>query len=183
MLSRLEEGIENFTHYYWKVQAIDEYGAIRNSDVWQFYTDDKDNPAWGALEVNVFDRITGLSINNASINIGNFSEVSKTSNGYALSMIPPAIYKISINAPQYLDAVYDNVKIPIMEKVTRSFELIPEKIPGDINKNNLIDLEDAILALKILSQSKMYVTELYTINADYNIGLSEAIYILQKIND
>jgi hypothetical protein len=34
-----DDGIEDASHYYWKVWAVNEYGEIQKSDVRQFYTD------------------------------------------------------------------------------------------------------------------------------------------------
>ena len=56
--------------------------------------------------------------------------------------------------------------------------------PGDMNGNGVIDLADAILALRVLAG--IPVTDTINLNADVNsdkkIGIEEVIYILQKVS-
>jgi hypothetical protein len=55
---------------------------------------------------------------------------------------------------------------------------------GDLNGDGTIDLQDAILALQILSSAPL--TQIYKeadINGDGTIGIPEAIYILQKVGE
>jgi uncharacterized protein YkwD len=58
-----------------------------------------------------------------------------------------------------------------------------EEIPGDLDGNDVVGLEDAILALMVLSKTTVTATISLDneVDGDYKIGLSEAIYIMQKI--
>jgi hypothetical protein len=55
---------------------------------------------------------------------------------------------------------------------------------GDINGDQSVGLEDAILALQVLAGTQpgeqVYLTT--EVNADSKIGLEEAVYILQKVS-
>ena len=62
-----------------------------------------------------------------------------------------------------------------------------DKLTGDIDGNNVLNLTDAILALQTLSgMTPSNVRQNYVIseadaNDDTKIGLEEVIYILQKV--
>jgi hypothetical protein len=56
--------------------------------------------------------------------------------------------------------------------------------PGDITGDGVVDLADLILVLQILAQnSELPVYANADVNDDGRIGLSEAIYILQKLSE
>jgi len=185
LISRFD-GIENFTTYYWKVQAIDEYGAIRESETWEFYTDDPNNPPWGGIEAYVYNKATGLAVDNAIIVIDKLNNLIKTKKGaYILDIIPPSIYKIIINAPGYNEAIYDDIEIPFMDTLKTSFQLIPITIHGDLNMNGIIDLGDAVTGFKLLSGmiEQSLVPKELDIDGDQVIGLSEVIYVMQQLKE
>jgi hypothetical protein len=57
-------------------------------------------------------------------------------------------------------------------------------LPGDINHDNLVDLADAILALRILSgqpPSLPSLPQAGDINGDGRIGIEEVLFILQRV--
>jgi len=58
--------------------------------------------------------------------------------------------------------------------------------PGDINGDEIVDLADAILALRVLAGVN-YGTETVNLDADVNgdgmIGIEEAIHVLQVISE
>ncbi len=51
--------------------------------------------------------------------------------------------------------------------------------PGDVNNDGLVDLRDAISALRVLLDSNASVHTTGDINGDNKIGLEEVVYILQ----
>jgi len=184
LISRYD-GLENFTTYYWQVLAIDFYGGIQQSDIWEFYTDDPDNPIWGAIEAHVYDGITGNSIDNAEIRLGNLSTFNNIENGYFLDLVIPGDdYQVSIRAKGYADAVFDNIVIPKMDTVTKTFKLLPSSLlPGDMNINGRIDLGDVVLGLQFLSKFNPQITIPIQVDADGDggIGLSDVIYVMQRL--
>jgi len=177
------DGLENFTTYYWQVLAIDLYGGIQKSDIWEFYTDDPDNPVWGAIEANVYDGITGNPVDNAEIRLGNLSTLNKTENGYFLDLVPPdANYRVSIRAQGYAETIFENIEIPEMETVAKTFKLLPSSmLPGDMNVNGRIDLGDVVLGLQFLSKFDSIITIPKQVDCDDDgiIGLSDVIYVMQ----
>jgi len=54
--------------------------------------------------------------------------------------------------------------------------------PGDVNGDGVVDLVDAILALKVMVHlTAPFVNYTADLNQDHKIGLAEAIFILQKV--
>jgi len=185
LISR-SDGLENFTTYFWQILAIDFYGGIQKSDTWEFYTDDPENPVWGAIEAYVYDDITGKPIVSAEIRLGNLSYFMKTENGYILNKIPPGDdYRVSIRAQGYADATFANIEIPKMDIVTKAFKLLPmlSMLPGDLNVNGRIDLEDVVLGIQFLSKydPNISIPKQVDCNDDGIIGLSDVIYVMQRL--
>lgn len=57
-----------------------------------------------------------------------------------------------------------------------------EGVDGDVNGDGIISLEDAITALQVLSGiNSGAITDTYDIDGDGKLGLTEIIYILEKI--
>ena len=54
-------------------------------------------------------------------------------------------------------------------------------LKGDVNRDNLVNLTDAILSMQILVDIKPIVYITGDVNNDGKIGLPEVIYILQKV--
>jgi len=164
-------GIKNFTRYYWKVIAIDQYGAKRESDIWTFYTDDKNNPPWGALEAYVFNKINGQIVNDARVIVGNLTNSQETSKGYYLDFIPPGAYNIIIKAPGYLTKSYPDIEIPRMETLIRNFKLCPEGKKGDLNLDGEVNISDAIFGLKVLAHKEACV----------HVDMRIVLYVFQEV--
>ena len=60
---------------------------------------------------------------------------------------------------------------------------IRQPVPGNVNGDGVVDLADAILALRFMA--KMHTTYVHgnaDVNGDGLIGMAEAIYILQKVS-
>ena len=120
------EGITDLTNYYWKVQAIDEYGAIRESDTRHFVTNNT-NPVAGWIKGLVYDKTTNEPINDAIVTIGSVN-INSSLNGYYLVMVAPGNHSISINASGFIETNH-NIVIPEGEIVTKNFSLLPLDTP------------------------------------------------------
>ena len=169
-----KHGIKNFTRYYWKVIAIDQYGARQESDVWTFYTDDKTNPIDGALEAYVYNQLNGQLVKDASVIVGNLPNAKKTSKGYYLDFIPPGIYNITIKAPGYFDKNYPDIKIPRMETLVTNFRIIPEGEKGDLNADGKINIQDVIFGLKVLAFRE-------DVTAYVHVDMGIVLYVFQEV--
>ncbi len=121
--------------------------------------------------------IKALSINTTAISLPN---------GYYLMVLPAGTYSITVGVPGYIPLTQENVIVKTENYV--SFDLAFDTFEGDINGDNIKDLVDAILALKVLAgmdtagQIRLdYTTSGTDVNEDGKIGLEEVIYILQRI--
>ena len=173
-LIRLSDGIKDLSHYYWKVRAIDEYGAIRESETWEFKTDNNKNPPSGSLNAYVFDEASMQPVNNAEIIIGNMSLMCKSENGYYLDMVPPGEYHVIVSAPGYYQAELFDLEIPFMDILTKHIYLTKIS-PYDKNKNGDLDIGDVIICLKVLANIEG--------TSDYDnqkLGLKDIIFIIRE---
>ena len=177
------KGIEDLSTYYWKVQAIDEYGAIQQTGVRVFHTNNT-NPVAAWINGHVYDSVSGQSIANAVVSVGKV-ELTSALGGYYLGLVVPGTYTITASAYGYNQKSYPGVMIPDADLVTKDFALIREysASPGDINGNQDIDLADAILALQVMAgiQPSATIHLEADVNDDNRIGLEEVMYIMQRV--
>jgi hypothetical protein len=82
--------------------------------------------------------------------------------------------------PSYVTA-FANTEGNSANKALFRFTLQPF-LPGDVSGNGEVNLEDAVLALRVVSGIAATVVQTGGVDADSRIGLSEAIYILQAIS-
>jgi putative cofactor-binding repeat protein len=176
-------GIEDLSTYYWKVQAIDEYGAIQETAVRVFHTNNT-NPVAAWINGHVYDSFSGQSIASAVVSVGNV-ELTSASGGYYLGLVPPGTYTITASATGYKAKSYPDVTIPDADLVTKDFALLREGSAslGDIDGSLAVDLTDAILALQVMAGIQPSATIFLEadVNYDGRVGLEEAIYIMQRV--
>jgi hypothetical protein len=173
------------------VQAIDEYGAIQETGVRVFYTNNT-NPVWpGWLKGYVFDSDTYELISDARISVGEITEFLAGLGGYYLGIVPAGTHTMTVTAEGYYPKSFSNVTLSSGEIITKNFELesIILTTKGDINRDSNIDLIDAILSLQALSgidtSGKIpshYEMSGADVDNDGKIGFAEAIFILQDIS-
>jgi hypothetical protein len=131
-------GIEDLSTYHWKVQAIDEYGAIQQTEVRVFHTNNT-NPVAAWINGHVYDSISGQSIASAVVSLGNV-ELTSALGGYYLGLVPPGTYTITASATGYSSKSYPDVMIPDADLVTKDFALLREGSAslGDIDGNFVV---------------------------------------------
>jgi Chitobiase/beta-hexosaminidase C-terminal domain/EPTP domain/Dockerin type I domain/Beta-propeller repeat len=174
------DGIEDLSAYFWKVQAIDEYGAIQESGVSMFYTDNTNLPQC-VIEGHVYESGTTKSISNAVVKAGNRSFYTEALGGYYLALIDPGTYTFTVSATGYITMTCPGVFLPEWGGVTTNFPLNPlEK--GDVNGDGTVDESDVSMVLQILTgKSPTGVRSDADVNGDGKIGMEEVIYIKEII--
>jgi hypothetical protein len=118
-----EDGIEDLTDYFWKVWAIDEYGAVQESGVSQFSTNNT-NPTAAWIEGHVYNSVTGAPIANAVVTVSSL-EFNTELNGYYIGTTNPGTYTITASAEGYVEKSYPGIVFPDGGIVTRDFGLEP----------------------------------------------------------
>jgi hypothetical protein len=121
VVSRIEDGVLDGSLYYWKVQAIDEYGAIRETDVRAFMTNFLNLwPGW--VSGHVSDLTTRDPITNATVSVGSLT-FNTALEGYYLQVVPPGTYPITVTASGYEQAQYSGVIIAEGNVVSKNVEM------------------------------------------------------------
>ena len=109
-LATVEDGLEDLSTYYWKVQAIDEFGAIQESGIGMFHTNNT-NPVSGWIKGHVYDSESGMPLANATLSIGTAS-LKLAAGGYYLGVFSPGTYILTISASGYVSRTIDGVVVP-----------------------------------------------------------------------
>jgi len=130
------------SNVYWKVKAIDEYGAVReSSEVWVFEVDKNNPPLGGWIEVHVNDITspTGAPVDNAQVDVGG-TILYTALGGYYLGIVSEGIYSAVADAVGFIDETHPSVGIIEGELVTRDFEL--NASADDTDGDGLMDYDE-----------------------------------------
>jgi len=157
---------------YWKVQAIDKYGAIRDSNIHSFVINNTYNPVIGTITGYVYDSDTQMPIENAKVTVDNSLILTDIRGVYNEGFSLGASYKLIVRKEGY----YSETRFPVIIPSEENFFLIPKKdsIVGDIDLNEIIDFYDIILGLKVLSGIEV------DIESDHIISLKDILFIMNK---
>jgi 6-phosphogluconolactonase (cycloisomerase 2 family) len=94
-LNQGQPGLRDGTDYFWKVQAIDKYGAIAESSIFAFQTNDTNfPPSLGSLYV--YNAVDFVSLENATLDFWVIDEIGNLvlDNGLPVPLSqPPDVYK------------------------------------------------------------------------------------------
>jgi len=114
------DGIEAGRDYYWKVLAVDEYGAVRESETWMFHTPlANPDPSW--IQGHVYNADTKDPVATFDVVVGD-ETLDTASEGYYIGEKSPGKYDVMIEAVGY---VSDRAEVVITEGevVTKDFGL------------------------------------------------------------
>jgi hypothetical protein len=174
------DGIEDSSTYYWKVQAIDAFGAVRETGTRSFHTNNT-NPILGWIEGHVYNQATGVPVVNANVAIES-TDLTTGDGGYFLGVFQPGNYNIIVTATGYETLNTPGVVIPEGDLTTKDFSLAPVSSEGDINGDGPTNLADAVMAMQIMvgldPGQDVYLQN--EVNDNSQIDLEEAVFILQK---
>jgi hypothetical protein len=86
-----------------------------------------------------------------------------------------------VNAAGFKAQSFSGVAIGDGQVVTKDFALTAFR-PGDLNGDNVVDMADCILAIRIMNGADVGTADVMAadVNGDGKIGLQDVIYILQK---
>jgi len=180
------DGIEDLSTYYWKVLAIDQYGALEESPVQVFHTNNT-NPVVAWFLGHIYDAATNQTIEGANLLIDG-GAVSTDAGGYYLLELDPDVYAFTVSANGYALESFDAITfadstVTSMDVGLNTLEL------GNIDGDGHVDLADAIVALKVLAGMDIsgllrsdYAASGTDVNGDNQIGLEEVVYILERVS-
>jgi len=169
---------------YWKVQAIDSYGAIQESLVNEFSTLSYYNPPTGTLKGYVYSTFNNSSIYRAEV-ILETTSMRTSSRGFYHGAVIPSTYDLYVIASGYESTYIESVTIPSGETVQQDIQMQPIKVKGDINYDYEITLVDLIAGLQILANVETQETldSGSDVNSDNQIGIAEVLYIINNISE
>jgi hypothetical protein len=168
---------------YWKVQAIDGYGAMTESNT-RTFTIVTTNALLGYIHGFVSDATTGSPVAGANVTAGG-SQFTTVGNGGFAILLFSGVYNVTATANGYQTKRLDNIALSSGARYDASMSLeggTATSVPGDLNGDGKVDLADAIIALQVLSNitpAQTYSTE-GDVNGDSTVGMSELLYILQR---
>ncbi|MCP4106015.1 MAG: carboxypeptidase regulatory-like domain-containing protein [Desulfobacteraceae bacterium] len=115
---------------FWKVQAVDGYGAVRESDTRSFEIDNYSNPATGAIRGYVYESDTEPPepLRRAKVRIvtGDKSvSATTTSRGYYSKKMSPGEYEVHASKTRYKDS--EPVEVNVREGKTLRQNFFLEK--------------------------------------------------------
>jgi len=181
VVSREDDGLADLRHYFWKVRAVDEYGAYTESGVREFDTNFINKiPGW--LEGHVYNATVGGAVSDAALTIGTTHLVTDA-NGYYLCIKDPGTYSALATATGF-DTRALNITVLEGDLVTKDIGLdmeIADEL-GDVNRDGQVSVADGILSLQVmagLAPAGIYLDN--DVNADGKIGMADFIFILQKV--
>ncbi|ETR64782.1 MAG: hypothetical protein OMM_15352, partial [Candidatus Magnetoglobus multicellularis str. Araruama] len=113
---------------YWKVQAIDKYGAITSSDVNHFQINNANNPSNGTLWGYVYDAATNKPIKRAYLFVSIGGDVVRrlttaSSGKYFRAFKPLNNYQIEVQYEGYESIIRSPVNIIDDERTRQDFYL------------------------------------------------------------
>ena len=171
---------------YWKVQAIDQYGAIQESLVFHLKTMSVKNPDTAIIKGYVYDSVTNDPIFRAKVNLDN-SMIRTSSRGYYHGNVEPKYYEtIEVVAEDYKTQYLYSVYIGNGETIEQNIILEPESsdIQGDLNNDYALDLFDLIAGIQILANIENDTINIFAdVDSDEVIGVSDILYIMNKLSD
>jgi len=166
---------------YWKVQAIDAFGAVTESEVWNFKPDDK-NLITLCLEVEA----RSICNNNIlEINDSNVSVTGKTNDFQIPYFCSPTKNPETLNENWEIIIKYKGYhhisnKVTVKQPVNGIFSKYNAKLTPLANIDCKIGLKNAILLLLKIIAEKNNLTQI-NINEIDKINLDDVIYVLQQV--
>jgi Leucine-rich repeat (LRR) protein len=142
---------------YWKVSAVDEYGAYTDTETFMFKTNHFSSaPTEQAIViVHVYDSITKQPVPGAIVTFTcdthNFDLTMRQSGRYIERFKDPAFYNVSIQANGY-ETQNESVEIIKNKNQSLDFDISYIFQTGDLNKDRNVDLKDVIMCLQRISE-------------------------------
>ena len=164
---------------YWKVQAIDKYGAIGESNINNFIIDNTNNVPTATIFGHVYES-ANKPIENAKVFVGDSLILTDIKGKYSESF-DPNFYDISVRKKGYHTIKRSKVNI-LIDGTEENFKLVPIKsFSVDLNNNGIIDMFDLIIALKILTELEVNDFS-YELPMSRKIHMEELLFIFRSLS-
>lgn len=125
-----EAHLSDLTTYYWKVQAIDKYGAItESSQTWSFATDNT-NGVIPIIMGRITDSASGAGVSGAVITASTGGEgISQSPTGEYFASVTPGTLNLTITADGYVTKTVNGLFVSTGDYLTQNVSLTPTVVP------------------------------------------------------
>lgn len=121
----MSAGLTDLTPYYWKVLAVDPYGAAtESSQVWGFTTENS-NGLPGLVYGHVTNADTGAPLKGATITCGTAGSVKSLPNGKYLMFVPAGQATCTAKADNYSEKTTDSIHVYPGDSIVKNIGLTP----------------------------------------------------------
>jgi len=172
---------------YWRVQAIDDFGASVDSDIFRFKLDDKNTSLEKTIAFfHVYDSQTQRPLPGAKIHFGkeyDSVEIMTSNRGFFIHQFDPRdTIELTIAAATY-ETSYTKIYTKDASMITIDIPLMPHIQTGDINRDEYVNIGDVIWGLQLLSgvQLSYNFYAQGALDAE-DVRLADMIYILRLIS-
>jgi hypothetical protein len=167
------------TTYYWKVEAIDSYGAMQSSNICQFRAKNPSGGGIGCVKALLQDERSRRVIRKGKIspvlnNIPFWNTYTKNQTGYITIIAASGGHSIKISAQGYDD---EEMIITIPESCILQ-SVVDKK---DIVLSRLYQLSDVITILQMLTRMSPLSNDLNKTNLGQAIDIGDAVLILKQV--
>ena len=129
--------LEDLTDYYWKVEAVDTFGAITSSSQsWRFYTDNT-NGFVGFVAGVVYNASNFSRIKNAIVIMENNNVTSSSSQGHYLLSHRAGTYDVTVTIDGYED-LSGSVTVKELGVTTFNAAMIPERANFNLDIDGIL---------------------------------------------
>jgi len=150
-LTFIPEGtLKDLTTYYWRIKAIDSYGALSTSQSFSFNTDNT-NGLPGLITGYIRNNTSSAVITNATVQLGSANARPVLANGAYLQMASPGASTLKVQAAGYTDKSI-NVTLTPGKALTASIYLTPLAAttkPGDCNSDGSVTIAEVQSAINM----------------------------------
>ena len=176
-------GLQDLTTYFWKVEAVDSYGSVTESNQsWEFKTNNT-NAFPGFIKGRVYNAENYLPIMGANISTDAGVSAVSQEQGVFLMLAPAGTFTVSCSGSGYEDVSIEDVSVSSGGSAGVNFEMVPGMEKGDVNNDGTIDLADAVSALQLFAGIEP-ISTIYRqadVNEDGKIGFQEVVYVLHNV--
>jgi len=121
----LDAKLLDLTTYYWKVIAIDSFGAVREGEHTRSFSTNNTNGLPGIFSGSVIDAVTQAPIAIATVSSTSSGTATTSPNGAYLLSVPTGTMKLTVSATGYLDASGLEIYVTSGSTYKKNISLMP----------------------------------------------------------
>jgi len=153
-----EAKLDDLTIYYWRVYAIDKYGAKRKSTSTRSFKTNNTNGLPAFISGYVTDLETGNGLGGVTITSSKGGSTQTFSDGYFILAITPNTMTITAKKTGYTDAMSESFSLASADSVIKNFSLVTSAAPDTVIGSKPSNPTKALTATFAFTSTKSYST-------------------------